>query len=155
MLRPSIIGMIGGSMRNLLALCLLAVALSASTGFSQVPVPVDTGQPIPVLSTYQLDGLVAPIALYPDPLISQILVAATYPQEVAEAYQWLQQNPGLGGPTLAQAAQQQNWDPSIQALVMFPDVLRRLNEDLNWTASLGNAFLYQQPDVMNAIQRMR
>jgi hypothetical protein len=103
----------------------------------------------------QLEGLVAPIALYPDPLISQILVASTYPLEVVEAYQWLQQNPGLTGPALTQAAGAQNWDPSVQALVVFPDVLRRLNEDVNWTTSLGNAFLNQEADVMAAIQQMR
>jgi len=131
--------------------------------FSQVPVPVDTGQPIPVdtgqpipvLSPDQLQGLVAPIALYPDPLVSQILVAATYPLQVVEAYQWMQRNPGLNGPALTQAAQAQNWDPSIQALVMFPDVLARLNEDISWTTNLGNAFMYQQADVMSAIQQMR
>jgi len=136
---------------------LLAVALSPSIAWSQVPVPapVDTGEPVPVLSINQLEGLVAPIALYPDPLISQILVASTYPLEVVEAYQWLQQNPGLTGPALTQAAAVQNWDPSVQALVMFPDVLKRLNEDVNWTTNLGNAFLNQQEDVMSAVQQMR
>src|SRR6266487_2623343 len=133
MFQASTVGMNGGSMRNLLVLSLLAIALSASTLFSQVPVPVDTGEPIPVLSANELDGLVAPIALYPDPLMSQILVASTYPLEVVEAYQWLQRNPGLNGPALTQAAEAQNWDPSVQALVMFPDVLKRLNEDIAWT----------------------
>jgi hypothetical protein len=107
------------------------------------------------MSANQLDGLVAPIALYPDPLISQILVASTYPLEVVEAFQWTQRNPGLSGPALTQAAAEQNWDPSVQALVVFPDVLRRLNEDVNWTTNLGNAFLSQQADVMAAVQRMR
>ena len=142
-------------MRYLAALCLLALALSPSTVLAQEPIPVEAGQPVSMLSPNQLDGLVAPIALYPDPLISQILVASEYPLEVVQAYQWLQQNPGLSGPALTQAAQEQNWDPSIQALVMFPDVLRRLNEDVNWTTNLGNAFMSQQPDVMSAIQRMR
>ena len=82
-------------------------------------------------------------------------MAATYPLEVVEANQWLQRNPGLNGPALTQAAAAQNWDPSIQALVMFPDVIQRLNEDITWTTNLGNAFLAQQADVMNAIQRMR
>ena len=148
---------------------LIALALIPAVGFSQAPlpvpveqVPVDTGQPIPVqssnqplLAPNQLDGLVAPLALYPDPLISQVLVASTYPLEVVEAYQWLQRNPGLTGPALTQAAAAQNWDPSVQALVMFPDVLKRLNEDVSWTTNLGNAFLNQQADVMSAIQRMR
>jgi uncharacterized protein DUF3300 len=132
--------------------------------FSQaVPVPVppaalqpaDAGQPIPLLSPNELDSLVSPIALYPDPLISQVLVAATYPLEIVEAGQWLQRNPGLTGTALTQAAAAQNWDPSIQALVMFPDVIQRLNEDITWTTNLGNAFLAQQADVMSAIQRMR
>ena len=107
------------------------------------------------LAPDQLDGLVAPIALYPDPLLSQILVASTYPLELVQAWQWLQRNPGLTGPALTQAAQQQNWDPSIQALVVFPDLVKRLNQDITWTTNLGNAFLAQQPDVMDAVQRMR
>ena len=107
------------------------------------------------LSPDQLDGLVAPIALYPDPLLSQILVASTYPLELVEAWQWLQRNPGLTGAALTQAAQQQNWDPSIQALVVFPDLVKRLNQDITWTTNLGNAFLAQQPEVMDAVQQMR
>ena len=148
-----------GFLRLLAGACLLVLAQSPSMLFAQipapVPVPVDTGQPIPVLFPNQLDGLVAPIALYPDPLISQILVAATYPLELVEAYQWLQRNPGLTGPALVQAAGAQNWDPSVQALVMFPDALKRLNDDIAWTTNLGNAFLAQQADLMSAIQRMR
>src|SRR5262249_46930462 len=146
---------LGQHLRRMMAgVALLALALVPSTIWSQVPQPVpqpvpvpaapaDTGQPVPVLSMNQLEGLVAPIALYPDPLISQILVASTYPLEVVEAYQWLQQNPGLTGPALTQAAAAQNWDPSVQALVVFPDVLKSLNQDVNWTTSLGNAFLNQ------------
>src|ERR1051326_5512548 len=117
--------------------------------------PVDTGQPVPVMSAAQLDNLVAPIALYPDPLLSQVLVASTYPLEVVEAYQWIQANPGLTGPALTQAAQQQNSDPSVQALVMFPNVLRQLNQDITWTTNLGNAYLAQPQDVMNSIQQLR
>ena len=103
----------------------------------------------------QLDSLVAPIALYPDPLLGQILAASTYPLEIAEAAQWLQQNQGLHGQQLMDAARQQNWDPSVQALVAFPDVLTRLNSDIRWTTDIGNAFLAQQADVMAAVQRMR
>jgi hypothetical protein len=127
-----------------------------------IPGNVMLGQPAPQapppgqsLAPDQLDGLVAPIALYPDPLLSQILVASTYPLELVQASQWLQRNPGLTGPALTQAAQQQNWDPSIQALVVFPDLVKRLNQDITWTTNLGNAFLAQQPDVMDAVQRMR
>src|ERR1039457_1417479 len=107
------------------------------------------------LSPDQLNDLVAPIALYPDPLLSQVLVATTYPLEVVQAYQWVQKNPGISGPAVTQAAQEQNWDASVQALVVFPDVLKRLNDDVTWTTNLGNAFLAQQQDVMDAVQRMR
>src|SRR5215831_2859439 len=117
------------------------------------PVPVDTPPAVQLLTPNQLDNLVAPIALYPDPLISQIMVASTYPLELVEAYQWLQRNPGLTGTALTQAAAGQNWDPSVQTLVMFPDVMKQLNQDVAWTTNLGNAFLAQQADVMNAVQR--
>jgi hypothetical protein len=130
----------------------VAVLLCGALLAQDAPPPPPPGQ---TLSPDQLDGLVAPIALYPDPLVSQILVAATYPLEVVQAYQWMQRNPGLSGPALTQGAQEQNWDPSVQALVVFPDVMKRLNEDVAWTSNLGNAFLAQQADVMDAIQRMR
>lgn len=109
----------------------------------------------PALSPQQLDDLVAPIALYPDPVLGQVLAASTYPLELMEAEQWLQNNPGLTGQALVNAAHQQNWDPSVQALVVFPDILSRLTSDISWTTSLGNAFLAQQADVMAAVQRMR
>lgn len=107
------------------------------------------------LSSDQLATMVAPIALYPDSLLSQVLVAATYPLEIVEAGQWLEKNKNLQGKDLVEAARQQNWDPSIQALVAFPDVVERLNADIRWTTDLGNAFLSQQADVMNAVQQMR
>ncbi|SRR5579871_1093342 len=108
-----------------------------------------------ILAPEQLNDLVAPIALYPDPLIGQVLVAATYPLEIVEANQWLQQNSGLRGPALIDAAKQQPWDPSIQTLVATPEVLGRLAQNIRWTTDLGNAFLAQQADVMNAVQTMR
>jgi hypothetical protein len=128
------------------------LCLSFSTSVTQGQ---DTAVPVPYLAANQLDDLVAPIALYPDPLISQILVASTYPLEIVEASQWLARNPTLTGAALTSAAGQQDWDPSIQALVPFPDVLKYLTEDIAWTTSLGNAFLAQESDVMDAIQRMR
>jgi Protein of unknown function (DUF3300) len=118
------------------------------------PAPPATA-PAQILTPDQLDTLVAPVALYPDPLLGQILAASTYPLEVVEANQWLQQNKGLSGQQLLDAARQQNWDASVQALVAFPDVLARLNQDIRWTTDLGNAFLAQQPEVMAAVQRMR
>lgn len=107
------------------------------------------------LPPQQLDDLVAPIALYPDPLLGQVLVACTYPVELVEAQQCLQANSSLHGQQLTDAARQQNWDASVQALVAMPDVLAKLTQDIRWTTDLGNAFLAQQADVMSAVQRMR
>src|SRR5581483_8747877 len=146
-------------MKTILA-AILGVTLAAAQQpppYPEAP-PPDGQNPVPAaqpLTPDQLDTLVAPIALYPDPLLSQVLVAATYPIEIVEAQQWLQQNKNLQGQQLTDAAKDQNWDPSVQALVAFPDVLTRLNQDIRWTTDLGNAFLAQQADVMNAVQRMR
>src|SRR5579862_9007225 len=117
--------------------------------------PVPESPAAPALPPDQLANLVAPIALYPDSLLSQVLVAATYPLEIVEAGQWLQQNRNLRGAQLVEAARQQNWDASVQALVVFPDVVTRLNSDIRWTTDLGNAFLAQQADVMDAVQHLR
>jgi hypothetical protein len=121
----------------------------------QLAPPDQNEPPPPPLTPDQLQNLVAPIALYPDTLLSQILAASTYPIEVVEAQQWLQQNRGLKGTKLLDEAKKQNWDPSVQALVVFPDVLTRLNQDIRWTTDLGNAFLAQEADVMNAVQQLR
>ena len=105
----------------------------------------------------QLDSLVAPIALYPDNLLSQTLVASTYPLEIIQLQQWLDKNQNLAGnqQKLAEAVKKQPWDPSIQAMAGLPDLVKRLADDIQWTTDLGNAFLAQQNDVMDAIQRMR
>jgi hypothetical protein len=103
----------------------------------------------------QLDSLVAPIALYPDPLLAQVLAASTYPLEIIQLQQWLEKNKNLKDKALADAAAKQPWDPSVQALAALPDVVKRLADDIQWTADLGNAFLAQQSDVMEAVQRMR
>jgi len=141
-----------------------AVAVAGAMLFAQQPMPPNgmPGQSMPPntvpaqpLSPDQLDTLVAPVALYPDPLLGQILAASTYPLEITEASQWLQQHRDLQGAQLMDAARQQNWDPSVQALVAFPDVLSRLTADISYTTELGNAFLQQQADVMAAVQRMR
>jgi hypothetical protein len=138
----------------------LVLALAAgSRSFAQMPEGAASDAPIPqpssALSENDLANLVAPIALYPDALLSQVLVACTYPLELVEAQQWLQQNGNLQNRELILAAQQQNWDPSVQALVAFPDVLALLSRNVRWTTDLGNAFLSQQSDVMNAIQNLR
>ena len=103
----------------------------------------------------QLDSLVAPIALYPDPLLSQTLVASTYPLEIIQLQQWLEKNKNLKDKALADAVQKQPWDPSIQAMAALPDVVKQLADNIKWTTDLGNAFLAQQNDVMDAVQRMR
>ena len=113
------------------------------------------GQPQQSLAPDQLDSLVAPIALYPDPILSQVLVASTYPLEIVEAARWLGQNSSLKGKALVDAAAKQTWDASVQALVVLPDLLKRLNQDITWTSDLGNAFLAQQEGVMEAVQRRR
>jgi hypothetical protein len=103
-----------------------------------------------LLSANQLDDLVSPIALYPDPLLSQVL-ACTYPLELVEASQWLQRNPGLTGTALTSAAAQQNWDPSIEALVVFPDLVRRLSEDVTWTSGDKPRITRITPDSSRSI----
>jgi hypothetical protein len=107
------------------------------------------------LSTDQLDSLVAPIALYPDPLLAQVFVASTYPIDVIAAQQWLDKNSTLKGEALEKAAMEQDWEPSVQALVSLPDALKVLSENVKWTEDLGDAFLAQQNDVMESVQRMR
>jgi len=107
------------------------------------------------LSADQLDALVAPIALYPDPLLAQCLVASTYPLDIVDAQQWIARNPNLKGDELADAVEKENWDPSVQALAQVPDALKLLSQDIKWTTDLGDAFLAQQNDVMEAVQRLR
>jgi hypothetical protein len=103
----------------------------------------------------QLDALVAPIALYPDSLLSQALVASTYPLEIIQLQQWLEKNKGLKDKALTDAAMKQNWDPSVQAMAVLPDMVKQLADNIKWTTDLGNAFLAQQSEVMDAVQRMR
>src|SRR5262245_17180259 len=103
----------------------------------------------------QLDSLVAPIALYPDPLLAQVLAASTYPLEIIQLQQWLERNQGLKDKALVDAVEKQPWDSSVQAMAPLPDLVKRLADDIQWTTDLGNAFLAQQNDLMNAVQRMR
>ena len=146
-------------MGNILSLSLLPGTLSYGTVEAYArqaqPQDVPTGQAAPLIPNDQLNSLVAPIALYPDPLLSQVLVASTYPLEIIQLQQWIQRNSGLKGDDLTSAVQKQDWDPSIQAMSVFPDLVKRLADDIKWTTDLGNAFLAQQDDVMDAVQRMR
>jgi hypothetical protein len=109
----------------------------------------------PAISDGEIRQLLAPIALYPDALLSQVLIAATYPLEVVEAARWSRNNPGLEGQAAVDAVESMDWDPSIKALVAFPDLLARMSEELAWTRRLGEAFLLQEEDVIAAIQDLR
>ncbi|ACE83228.1 DUF3300 domain-containing protein [Cellvibrio japonicus] len=106
-------------------------------------------------SQAQLDSLLAPIALYPDTLLSHILIASTYPLEVIQADRWVRNNKQLSGDAVVNAVEQQDWDPSVKALVAFPDVLKRMSEDLDWTQQLGDAFLADEARIMDSIQGLR
>jgi hypothetical protein len=114
-----------------------------------------SGQDAPKIPNDQLDSLVAPIALYPDPLLSQVLVASTYPLEIIQLQQWMAQHKDLKGDALTTAVQKEDWDPRIQAMSVLPDAVKQLADNIKWTTDLGNAFLAQQADVMDAVQRMR
>jgi len=153
-----------------LRVCFLAFLLSAvSVCFAQPPSPtaemqtqlqtpateLAEAEPAPTIPPEELEALVAPIALYPDPLLIQLLAASTYPLEIVQLKQWLDENKKLTGKALAEAVVQQNWDPSVQALAAFRGVVDKLANKIQWTTDLGNAFLAQQSDVMDAVQRLR
>jgi hypothetical protein len=134
---------------------LLVPGVAMPTGQSQQPVAAAGQQEAANLAPDQLDSLVAPIALYPDPLLAQVLAASTYPLELVQLQQWLEKNKTLKDKALADAVQKQPWDPSVQAMAALPDVVKRLVDDIQWTAELGNAFLAQESDTLDAVQRMR
>lgn len=111
--------------------------------------------PPKAFSQEQLDQLLAPVALYPDSLLTQILMASTYPLEVVKATNWMKQNKNLKGDALTASLEKQDWDPSVKSLVNFPEVLQMMNDQLDWTQKLGDAFIAQQKDVMNTVQKLR
>jgi len=135
----------------------LSIFLSYTLAFSivaqsaQTPPATASSQPSPA----EMQQLVAPIALYPDALVAQILLAATYPTEVVEADRWVQQNANLKGSALASAVDKQSWDPSVKGLTQFPSVLDNMSKNLSWTSSLGDAYYNVPNDVMQAIQVLR
>src|SRR5215469_8039927 len=147
MQRYSVRSCFPGTISKVLAVLMIGTGTSA---WPQEPAVSAPGQvAAQTLPSQQLDNLVAPIALYPDPLLGEVLVASTYPLELIEAQQWLQANHDLHGKQLMDAVRQQNWDASVQALVAMPQVLAKLTQDIHWTTDLGNAFLAQQADVMS------
>src|ERR1700757_1642830 len=153
--------------------CFLTIALvgvvagcfaQTSTGFASPAVPTQKNtaatelqdvEPAPPIPPKELESLVAPIALYPDPLLIQVLAASTYPLEIVQLKQWLDENNNLKNKEFTAAVVQQNWDPSVQSLSAFPVVVNKLANKIQWTTDLGNAFLAQQSDIMNAVQRLR
>ncbi len=138
------------------ALALLVFSTGVGLAQQQAAPPPQQGQPLPAtLSPSQLQELVAPIALYPDALVAQILAASAYPTQVVEAERFIEANPGLKGQQLAAAVDKQDWDPSVKALCEFPSVLSDMDKNLSWTSTLGDANLNQQADVMEAVQFMR
>ncbi len=144
-----------GSLYIILSLCALLMTQGVFGGMVQEPQQPAASSDAPNIPADQLDALVAPIALYPDQLLSQVLVASTYPLEIIQLQQWLTKNPNLKDKALVDAVSKRSWDPSIQAMAALPDVVKRLADDIQWTTDLGNAFLAQQSDVMDAVQRMR
>jgi len=122
---------------------------------AQAPEQAAPAPPYAQQTPEQLQQLVAPIALYPDSLVAQVLAASTFPEQIVEADRWLQANPDLKGEALGRAVDQQPWDPSVKALAAFPSVLGNMDKNLSWASSLGDAYYNQQPDVMEAVQVMR
>ncbi len=137
-----------GSWRHALIGILAICLVSPATLFAQ-----DT--PAKTFKQEELDQLLAPVALYPDDLLTQVLVASTYPLEVVQAERWMKQNKSLKGDALKAALDKQTWDSTVKALVSFPDVLSMMSEKLEWTQKLGDAFLAQQKDVMDTVQKLR
>ena len=133
----------------------LAVFLALLLGVSQGVMAQSENGKDKSFKQEELDQLLAPIALYPDSLLAQIFMASTYPLEVVEAERWAKKNQGLKGDALASALEKENWDPSVKSLVNFPQVLEMMNEKLDWTQKLGDAFLAQQKDVMATVQKLR
>ncbi len=120
------------------------------------PPPAEQAPPAePAFTRQKLEQLAAPVALYPDSLLTNVLMAATYPLDIVQAARWRRANPRLKGVELEQALQRQSWDDSVKAMAAFPDVLRMMDEKLEWTGELGEAFLAQEADLMQAVQRLR
>jgi hypothetical protein len=142
----------------LLSFALVFTALPQTTILAQdqpAPPPAPRGPEYATKTPEQLQQLVAPIALYPDSLVAQILSAATFPEQVVEADRWVQAHPDFKGEALGQAVDQMNWDPSVKALAAFPSVLGNMDKNISWTSALGDAYYNQQQDVMDAVQVMR
>src|SRR6266481_2978384 len=124
---------------------------NGQTGQSNEQSPTPAAKP----SAQELQQLVAPIALYPDALVAQVLAASTYPTQIVEAERWMQSHSDLKGDKLGKEVDKQNWDPSVKALAQFPSVLENMDKNLSWTSSLGEAYVNQPQDVTDAVQTLR
>src|SRR5262249_6343781 len=141
---------------HLAAIAFACAVYAASAALAEPAPGAPTETPdAPTFGADELEQIVAPIALYPDALLSQVFMASTYPLEIVEAARFVEQNPELKDDKLNEALKDKTWDPSVKSLVSFPQVLTMMNEKLDWTQKLGDAFLAQQKDVMNAVQRLR
>src|SRR5215813_10323138 len=143
------------ALHRVMTLVLTLLVLTPFTAIAQTPATPASTSNDQLLKPEQLDALVAPIALYPDTLLSLVLMASTYPLEVVQADRWARENKKLKGDQLKAAMDKESWDDSVKSLVATPDVLSMMSEKLSWTQKLGDAVLAQQADVMDAIQRLR
>jgi len=132
-----------------------APTLGQSAGGGGSATPQSQNANAPVFSVQEIDAMVAPIALYPDALLSQVLMAATYPLEIVQAARWSKSTGNTGGDAALSKVSDQTWDPSVQSLAAFPQLLTMMSDQLDWTQKIGDAFLAQQGDVMDSIQRLR
>lgn len=138
--------------RGCLPAVLCALILSLPAGLARAQ---DTAPAPATFKPEEIEQLVAPVALYPDSLVAQVLMASTYPLEVVTAARWVKENPKVEGKALEDAMQQQSWDPSVKSLTAFPQVLEMMDQKIDWTQKLGDAFLAQKKDVLDAVQRLR
>jgi hypothetical protein len=141
-------------LRSTALMCVALLAPGDLPVMAQAPSPPPAEAPKPI-PPEQLDSLVAPIALYPDPLLAQVLAASTYPLEIVQLQQWLGKHKDLKDKALADAVQKEPWDPSVQGMAGLPDVVKQMADNISWTSELGDAFLAGQTAVMDAVQRMR
>src|SRR5213596_2159648 len=136
----------------------LVLLLSVSLVFAQETVSMpqqDAPTQSRTFTQQELDQMLAPIALYPDSLLSQLLMASTYPLEVVQAARWSKANPGMSGDQAVKAVEPNNWDPSVKSMVAFPQIISMMDDKLEWTQRLGDAFLSQQQQVMDTVQELR
>ena len=140
---------------GLVSLAWVFAQVAAQTPAAQAPAAQAPAAAAASFSKEQLEQMVAPMALYPDPLVSQMLMASTYPLEIVEAARWLKTNPGLKDKALEEGLKTQDWDASVKSLCGFPDVIKQMDENLDWTQDLGDAFLAQKTELMDTLQRMR